>query len=169
MLTHVLQNNVKSTYTVCDTFCGVQQLDGVAETTHVTSLTRKRFDYNVHATETSVPLILYPEFSSHMFVKIFQKIQETTSTLNNNMYQKMLLPNIQEAGGAKAEVEQVEAEVEQKRYDIIYVDGSHVACDVLLDAVCSFTLLSVRKNLMVFFFLNARRRSFPYIPYIYLN
>ena len=149
MLTHVLQNNVKSTYTVCDTFCGVQQLDGIAETTHVTSLTRKRFDYNVHATETSVPLILYPEFSSHMFVKIFQKIQETTSTLNNNMYQKMLLPNIQEAEEAEVEVE---AEVEQKRYDIIYVDGSHVACDVLLDAVCSFTLLSVRKNLMVFFF-----------------
>ena len=54
MLTHVLQNNVKSTYTVCDTFCGVQQLDGVAETTHVTSLTRKRFDYNVHVRNFSL-------------------------------------------------------------------------------------------------------------------
>ena len=94
-----------------------------------------------------------------MFAKIFQK--QGTPLLNNEMVQP-LLPKVQEAGGAKAEVEaggakaggakaEVEAEVEQKQYDIIYIDGSHVACDVLLDAVCSFTLLSVRKIFLFFF------------------
>jgi predicted O-methyltransferase YrrM len=39
--------------------------------------------------------------------------------------------------------------VDNQKFDVIYVDGSHLACDVLFDAVNSFKLLKVG-GLMIF-------------------
>ncbi len=122
MLDNVLKHHSESKYTVCDTFCGVQQLEDVAETTHVTSLTRQRFDHNIGSVQgvSHLKLTLYPEFSCNMYYKLFSNVEKKKDEKGN----------------------------ENELYDIIYIDGSHVARDVLLDAVCSFTLLKVNGILM---------------------
>ena len=129
MLSNILKHHPGSKYTVCDTFCGVQQLDDVAETTHVTSLTRKRFDHNIAAVPGTqhIPLTLYPEFSCNMYCKMFSSSVKPTQEVS-----------------AAATASSSSSEM----YDVIYIDGSHVARDVLLDAVCAFTLLKPTGILM---------------------
>ena len=67
MLSYVLTNPL-SQLTVCDTFCGVQGQDDVAETTHVTSQTRRRFDDNIaRCPGTAKHIRLFATMSCTMF------------------------------------------------------------------------------------------------------
>ena len=126
MLSHVL-TNPSSQLTVCDTFCGVQGQNDIAETTRVTSQTRMRFDDNIsRCPGTAKPIRLFATMSCNMFAELLS-----------------LNPNAGAAEGPAASDLAAQALRHRPEYDLIYVDGSHVARDVLLDAVCGFALLRV--------------------------
>ena len=130
MLTHVL-THVESTLTVCDTFCGVQGQDDVAETTHVTSQTRLRFDSNIARTGARRALRLFPKMSQDMFA-------EMLSRANTPMDESVS----SSSSCSSASSSSITSTTGQRPgFDLIYIDGSHVARDVLLDACCAFALL----------------------------
>ena len=170
MLTNILKHP-KSKYTVCDTFCGVQELLNIAETTYVTTQTRKRFDYNIATTNTKIPLTLYPEFSCNMYSKLFSGMKNNTLAIptisdrgscqqdddhhknKNTSSSSNGISGTNGSGGSDTGIRSdgdIDIDIDSGSgvYDIIYIDGSHVACDVLLDAVCSFVLLKVNGILM---------------------
>lgn len=117
MICNVL-TNPSSKLTVCDTFCGVQGQSDVAETTHVTSQTRQRFDANIKECGGNARDIkLFATMSCNMFCQLLSL--ERSSHVSGRSSNNTCRPE----------------------FDLIYVDGSHVARDVLLDAVCGFALL----------------------------
>jgi len=133
MLSHVL-TNPSSCLTVCDTFCGVQGQDDVAETTHVTSETRRRFDDNIErCLGTAKPIRLFPTMSCNMFAELLSLERRRPAAA---CVASPGAGNVIAASGVVAE-----SLCQRPEYDLIYVDGSHVARDVLLDAVCGFALL----------------------------
>jgi hypothetical protein len=95
-------------------------------------------------------ILIHPT-SSITCVDIFEDVGYSSSGIleEKDAYEDKFDRNIQASGFAKkvkkikGSSQKVLRELEWNSYDVIYIDGSHVAKDVLLDAVLSWHLLKV--------------------------